>query len=31
MAFTGNFVCATFKQQLLGAIHDFTFSTGDTF
>jgi len=31
MAFTGNFVCSTFKQQLLGAIHDFTFSTGDTF
>ena len=31
MAFTGNFVCSTFKQQLLGGIHDFTFSTGDTF
>jgi hypothetical protein len=31
MAFTGNFVCSTFKQELLGAIHDFTFSTGDTF
>lgn len=31
MAFTGNFLCTSFKQQLLQAQHDFTASTGDTF
>ena len=31
MAFTGNFMCTSFKQQLLQAKHDFTASTGDTF
>lgn len=30
MAFTGNFVCTSFKQQLLEAVHDFR-SGGDTF
>jgi hypothetical protein len=31
MAFTGNYMCTSFKQQLLRAQHDFTASTGDTF
>jgi hypothetical protein len=31
MAFTGNYMCTSFKQQLLQAQHDFTASTGDTF
>jgi hypothetical protein len=31
MAFTGNFMCTSFKQQILQAAHDFTNSTGDTF
>lgn len=31
MAFTGNFLCTSFKQELLTATHDFTASTGDTF
>ena len=31
MAFTGNFMCTSFKQQILQAAHDFTLSTGDTF
>jgi hypothetical protein len=31
MAFTGNFMCTSFKQQILQAAHDFTASTGDTF
>jgi len=31
MAFTGNFMCTSFKQQLLRAQHDFTASTGHTF
>jgi len=31
MAFTGNFMCTSFKQELLQAKHDFTASTGDTF
>lgn len=30
MAFTGNFLCTSFKQQLLEATHDFR-SGGDTF
>ena len=31
MAFTGNFMCTRFKQELLTATHDFTTSTGNTF
>ena len=31
MAFTGNFLCTSFKQELLQAKHDFTNSTGHTF
>jgi len=31
MAFTGNFMCTSFKQELLTATHDFTNSTGSTF
>jgi len=31
MAFTGNFLCTSFKQEILQAKHDFTASTGHTF
>jgi hypothetical protein len=31
MAFTGNFMCTSFKQQLLEAVHDFRAVGGDTF
>jgi len=31
MAFTGNFMCTSFKQELLTGTHDFTNSTGNTF
>jgi hypothetical protein len=31
MAFTGNFVATSFKQELMTATHDFTLSTGSTF
>ena len=31
MAFTGNFMCTSFKQELLVGAHNFTTSTGDTF
>jgi hypothetical protein len=31
MAFTGNFMATSFKQQLLEAVHDFRNSAGDTF
>jgi hypothetical protein len=31
MAFTGNFMCTSFKQQLLEAVHDFRAAGGDTF
>jgi len=31
MSFTGNFMCTSFKQQLLQAQHDFTNSSGHTF
>jgi hypothetical protein len=31
MAFTGNFMCTSFKQQLLEAKHNFLLSGGDTF
>lgn len=31
MAFTGNFLCTSFKAEVLRAVHDFTASTGHTF
>lgn len=31
MAFTGNFMCTSFKVELMQAIHNFTASTGSTF
>jgi len=31
MAFTGNFMCTSFKKELMTATHDFTASTGNTF
>jgi hypothetical protein len=31
MAFTGNFMCTSFKVELMQAIHNFTASTGNTF
>jgi len=31
MAFTGNFMCTSFKNELLYGVHDFDASTGDTF
>ncbi len=31
MAFSGNFMCTSFKQQLLTGSHNFTNSSGDTF
>ena len=31
MAFTGNFMCTSFKQELLTGTHDFTNGTGNTF
>ena len=31
MAFTGNFMSTSFKQELLYGVHDFDASTGDTF
>jgi len=31
MAFTGSFLCTSFKQQLLEGAHDFRSSGGDTF
>jgi hypothetical protein len=31
MAFTGNFMCTSFKQEILQGVHNFTASTGDTF
>lgn len=31
MAFTGNFMCTSFKQQLLEGAHDFRSSGGDVF
>lgn len=31
MAFTGNFMCTSFKQELMQAKHNFTASTGNTF
>ena len=31
MAFTGNFMCTSFKKELLEAVHNFLLSGGDTF
>lgn len=31
MAFTGSFMCTSFKVELMTATHNFTASTGDTF
>lgn len=31
MAFTGNFMCTSFKVQLMQGVHNFTASTGNTF
>jgi len=31
MAFTGNFMCTSFKSELMQALHNFTTSTGNTF
>lgn len=31
MAFAGNFLCTSFKVELMQAVHNFTASTGDTF
>lgn len=31
MAFTGNYMCTSFKDQILEAVHDFRSSGGDTF
>jgi len=31
MAFSGNYMCTSFKKEILTATHDFTTSTGSTF
>jgi hypothetical protein len=31
MAFSGNFMCTSFKKELLYGVHDFDLSSGDTF
>lgn len=31
MAFTGNFMCTSFKAEVMQALHNFTVSTGDVF
>jgi hypothetical protein len=31
MAFTGNYVCTSFKVELMKALHDFTLTTGSVF
>ena len=31
MAFSGNFMCTSFKSELMRAVHNFTTSTGNTF
>lgn len=31
MAFTGNYMCTSFKNELMYGVHDFDASTGDTF
>jgi len=31
MAFTGNFMCTSFKDELMEGVHDFRLTTGDVF
>jgi hypothetical protein len=31
VAFTGNYLCTSFKKELMQAVHNFTAGTGDTF
>jgi hypothetical protein len=31
MSFTGNYMCTSFKQEVLQAVHNFTTTTGDVF
>ena len=31
MAFTGNFLCTSFKKELMTGTHNFTATTGNTF
>jgi hypothetical protein len=31
MAFSGNYMCTSFKVELMRAVHNFTTSTGNTF
>ena len=31
MAFSGNYMCTSFKQELMQAVHNFTTTTGDVF
>ena len=31
MSFSGNFLCTSFKQEILQAVHNFTTGTGNTF
>lgn len=31
MSFSGNFMCTSFKQELMKGVHNFTASTGNTF
>ena len=31
MAFTGNYMCTSFKAEILKAVHDFTLTSGSTF
>jgi len=31
MAFSGNYMCTSFKVELMKAVHNFTTGTGDTF
>ena len=31
MAFTGNFMCTSFKQELLQGVHNLTLGTGNAF
>ena len=31
MAFSGNFMCTSFKKELLYGVHDFDLANGDTF
>lgn len=31
MSFTGNFMCTSFKKELMQGVHNFTASTGNTF